>query len=192
MALRLTLIAHGGTAAQRQARFPADEPAELDAPASAYRLGRFPRRTRFLQGPEQRVRDTAALFSSQCEVEPALRDCDFGRWAGVSIDEVAAGEPEALALWMQDWQAAPHGGESLQAVYQRTCAWLGALSGTGQVVAVTHPYVMRCALMHVLGCPPAALHVIDIEPLAAVTLSFNGRWRMRAVSLLPTAEPRPA
>jgi hypothetical protein len=37
--------------------------------------------------------------------------------------------------------------------------------------------------MRVLQCPPTAFHTIDIEPLSAVDLRFNGIWRMRVVEL---------
>ena len=110
MALRLTLIAHARTIAQKKARFSADESVEMDWQAQAHSRTQFTSRTtRYLCGPEARARETAALFSADVRIDHGLRDCDFGRWKGCLLDDI---EPEELGLWMADWQAAPHGGES--------------------------------------------------------------------------------
>lgn len=187
MALRLTLIAHARTLAQKQARFPLDEPVEIDREQKKGEWSKmFGRQTRFVCGPELRARQTAALFSGTVEITEALRDCDFGDWKGRQVEAIA---PAAMGAWIQDWQAAPHGGESIHGVCLRVNDWLDSLSGTGHIVAVTHPFLMRAALLKVLRCPPASFHAIDIEPLSAVDLRFNGIWRMRAVGLgaLPQA-----
>jgi hypothetical protein len=56
--------------------------------------------------------------------------------------------------------------------------WLDTIAATpGHVVAVTHPFVMRAALMQVLQ--GAVFNAIDIEPLAMIDLRFNGIWRLR-------------
>jgi broad specificity phosphatase PhoE len=181
MALRLTLVSHAATLAQKQARFPAGEPVLMDWQAQANKYSQFAgRRTRFVHGPELRTSQTATLFSEQSDIDHGLRDCDFGQWQGLSIEEI---EQADLGAWMSDWQAAPHGGESIERLYQRVGEWMDGLTGTGHVVAITHPFVIRAALMRVLQCPPVAFHAIDIEPLSTVDLRFNGMWRMRAVSL---------
>ncbi|TWR89807.1 histidine phosphatase family protein [Pseudomonas saxonica] len=177
MALRLTLIAHARTIAQKKARFAADESVEMDGQAPAHSRNLFSSRTtRYLCGPEARTRETAALFSADAQLDHGLRDCDFGRWKGCLLDDI---EPEALGVWMADWQATPHGGESVEQLCQRTGEWMAALTGRGHIVAVTHPLVMRAALMNVLQCPPSAFHAIDIEPLSMIDLRHNGKWRMR-------------
>jgi hypothetical protein len=45
------------------------------------------------------------------------------------------------------------------------------------VVAVTHPFVIRAALTHVLQ--GSAFNLIDVEPLSTVELRFQGCWRLR-------------
>ena len=181
MALRLTLLAHAATKAQKQACFPLDEPVEMDWQAQANTFSQFSaRRTRFIHGPELRAAQTAALFSGQSEVDHGLRDCDFGQWQGLRIDDIDQAE---LGAWMIDWQAAPHGGEAIEQLYLRVSIWMDSLTGTGHIVAITHPFVIRAALMRVLQCPPVAFHAIDIEPLSVLDLRFNGMWRMRAPGL---------
>ncbi|KAF1032723.1 MAG: Glucosyl-3-phosphoglycerate phosphatase [Pseudomonas sp.] len=175
---RLTLIAHASTRAQKRARFGVDEPVDMDWQAAALsQAARFKRAPQVLCGPELRTRQTAALFTEHPQVEDALRDCDFGDWQGLGIDEV---EPHALQVWMADSRAAPHGGESVVQLCERVGLWLGSLERTpGHVVAVTHPFVVRAALLQALQCPPALFNQIDVEPLSSTELRFNGCWRLR-------------
>nr|WP_246890033.1 histidine phosphatase family protein [Pseudomonas chlororaphis] len=180
-ATRLTLICHARTLTQKLARFPLDEPLEMDWQALAgSRAGAFKRAPRLLSGPEQRTRQTAALYGASVETEPALRDCDMGRWQGLALDDLHREQPEALQTWLADSHSAPHGGESVAQLCERVAAWLASLSEQpGHVLAVTHPLVIRAALLHVMECPLASFNAIDVEPLAQVELRFNGRWRLR-------------
>jgi broad specificity phosphatase PhoE len=178
-------MCHARTVAQKLARFPTDEPLEMDwlsAPGS--RSAQFKGTPKLLCGPELRTRQTAELFGSTVDVVEALRDCDFGRWRGARINDLQTSEPELLAGWIADPHSAPHGGESVAQVCERTAAWLTTLQATpGHVIAVTHPFVIRAALSHVLQS--AAYNLIDVEPLSAIELRFNGCWRLR----LPGTDP---
>ncbi|WP_150746078.1 histidine phosphatase family protein [Pseudomonas fluorescens] len=176
---RLTLMCHARTVAQKLARFPTDEPLEMAGQsAMGSRRARFKGTPRLLCGPELRARQTAGLFGSDVEVVPALRDCDFGRWKGVRIDELHRSEPEMLQAWLDDPSSAPHGGESLVQLGERVAAWLTTLEATpGHIVAITHPFVIRAALTQTLQA--AAFNLIDVEPLSAIELRFNGCWRLR-------------
>lgn len=180
MALRLTLVCHATTRGWKAACFPADDPIEFEGPLPvALQAMGTGQRTRFLHAPETRARQTAERLSARFRCTDALRDLDFGRWAGQSIEAVAAAEPDALQAWLTNWEAAPHGGESLARLSERVDQWLGELAGEGHTVAVTHPSVMRVALMHALRCPSQAFHAIDIAPLSTLDLRFNRVWRLR-------------
>ncbi|VVN31528.1 hypothetical protein PS662_04906 [Pseudomonas fluorescens] len=178
-ATRLTLMCHARTVAQKLARFPTDEPVEMDWQSTKGSLrSRFTGTPRLVCGPEQRTRQTAELLGTDVEINEALRDCDFGRWNGKRIDDLQKSEPETLQAWLDDPCSAPHGGESVAHVQVRVTAWLATLQATpGHVVAVTHPFVIRAALAHVLQSPVSNL--IDVEPLGVIELRFNGRWRLR-------------
>ncbi|MBV6821728.1 histidine phosphatase family protein [Pseudomonas sp. PD9R] len=178
-ATRLTLICHARTVAQKLARFPADEPLEMDwQSARGARSAQFKGEPRLLCGPELRTRQTAELFGSTAQIDAALRDCDFGRWSGERINDLQTSEPQLLQAWLADPLSAPHGGESVTKVCERVVAWLITLQATpGHVVAVTHPFVVRAALTHVLQS--SAFNLIDVEPLSAVELRFHGCWRLR-------------
>ena len=44
---------------------------------------------------------------------------------------------------------------------------------------VTHPFVIRAAILHALAANTASFNLIDVEPLSVVDLRFNERWRLR-------------
>jgi broad specificity phosphatase PhoE len=187
MTPRLTLLCHAPTAAVRRAAFPADEPLDergaAQAAAVAGSLGGF---DSVWTSPALRARQTAAALRLSAREDVALRDCDFGRWAGRRLADLQAQEPEAVATWIDDPVAAPHGGESILDVLRRVGAWLEARrEERGRSIAVTHPAVIRAAVMHVLGTPPSAFWRIDVEPLSVTDLRRNGdRWTLRSTGCL--------
>ena len=184
MTTRLLLISHASTSALRAARFPLDESLDDDGRARAMAIGGTWSRLahRALCGPERRSIETASALGLDPVSDPVLRDVDCGRWAGRSIDDVLFVEPDSFAAWMSDPGATPPGGESIGAVVERVTRWLGQLAaaGDGPVVAVTHPAVVRSALLHALDAPLASFWALDVVPLAMLRLHANGgRWRVR-------------
>lgn len=179
---RLTLLCHAPTPATRIAAFPADESLDVKGRRAATALaGCLPKASRVLCGPARRTRETASALGLSAHIEPALRDCDYGRWSGLSLTDVAASEPEAIGQWLVDPDAAPHGGESISAVLDRIGVWLDAEPLKGRVLAVTHVAVMRAAVVHVLGAPASAFWRIDVGPLSTIELRRNGpRWALHA------------
>ncbi len=182
--IRLTVICHAATEAVRAARFPRDE--DLDR-AGAAAAARAPAITaaRWLAGPERRATATAAALAGRrvVAVDPELRDWDCGRWAGHELAALSQSEPAALGAWLSDAGAAPHGGESLADLLGRTGRWLDAQAGTGRrTVAVTHPAVLRAAVVQALGAGPAAFWRIDAPPLCRARLSHDGRrWLLQSL-----------
>ncbi|WP_338477043.1 histidine phosphatase family protein [Pseudomonas khavaziana] len=181
LATRLTLVCHAVTPLQKQGCFPDDESVAMDWQGAALSLaGRYKKQPRLLCGPEARARQTASLFGANADIEMALRDADFGSWKGQDISEL---DSEALTAWSTDSTSAPHGGESVEQVCARVGQWIKSLeSHSGHVVAVTHPFVIRAAMLHVMQLPISMFYLIDVEPLSSVELRFNGRWRLRLMA----------
>jgi len=181
---RLALICHASTTATRLAAFPVDEPVEPKALDKALDGATLPARMRkpaqCWTSPALRATQTAQALALAATVEPELRDCDYGRWAGRTLTNIERDEGEAMAQWLGDPAAAPHGGESLVALIARVGSWLDGLGAhSGQLVAVTHQSVIRAALVHALGAPPATFWRIDVPPLAIVDLKGSGaRWTL--------------
>ena len=177
-ATRLTLICHAVTPLQKQARFADDESLAMPWQDAQLSLAdRYSKTRRLLCAPEARTRQTAGLFGSDAVLVDALRDADLGTWKGQAINQL---DSDQLSAWRTDSTCAPHGGESVAEVCARVAQWLKGLERQpGHVVAVTHPFVVRAALVHVMQCPIPMFYLIDVEPLSATELRFNDVWRLR-------------
>jgi broad specificity phosphatase PhoE len=182
MTIRLTLLTPAPGPALRQAHVDDDGPLDEDGRRQARAAGPgLPYVRRHLVGPSRRCQETAAELGLHPTVETALRELDLGSWRGRTLDELAAGELEALAAWTTDPAAAPHGGESVVQLCRRIADWLDHLpDDTGRALAVADPSVARAAVVHALSAPPHAFWRIDIPPLACVHLTGRaGRWNLR-------------
>ena len=185
MQVRLTLFAAARSSSLLDVRFDDDRP--LDAAGRHEVLRRAPglfhlaaAELRYCS-PSARCRETGDVLGLTPLAQPALRDCDMGRWRGWTLQEVTAREPQAVDLWLRDPRAAPHGGESLLAFIQRVGGWIDTrpVPDGGWVVGVTEPSVLRAALCYVLKAPPHAYWNIDAHPLAFVTLTGRaGEWHL--------------
>ena len=178
--VRLTLLSHAMTDAMAAGRFPTDEPLnalgrrQVDP---AVDLGPFGFTA--LSGPEQRCLQTAEQLGLRATVEPRLADLDCGRWRGGVLSSVSAAD---LAVWLTDPTSAPHGGDSVVDVVKRVTDWLDSLTASpSRMVAVTHPAVIRAAMLVVLDAPPKSFWRIDIAPASRTVLHFRGHaWTLRS------------
>lgn len=178
--VRLTLVSHAMTDAMTAGRFPADEPLNdtgrrLVEAVAALEVAAD---TGQLTGPERRARQTAQLLGLQAATEPRLADLDCGRWRGEALANIGPAELEA---WLTEPSHAPHGGESIADLIARVSGWLDSLTGdTLPTVAVTHPAVIRAAILLALDAPPKSFWRIDVAPLSRTVMHFRGgRWTLR-------------
>jgi broad specificity phosphatase PhoE len=189
MTIRLRLICHASTLALRRSSFPADEPLDVQAQKKLAALRHDVRRAdRYLTSPALRASQTAEALGLVATPDPMLRDCDYGRWTGRTLDEVQAQQPDAVAEWLGNPGAAPHGGESVLALLERVARWLDAQHATpGLTVAVTHASVIRAAILHAIEAGPRSFRRIDVAPLSVTRLSGNnGRWTLVSIGAMRT------
>jgi broad specificity phosphatase PhoE len=180
--VRLTMLAHAPTAATAAAAFPGDEP--LDARGRTWAeagRGTQPRVDQVRCAPECACRQTcSALNLPAPELDDGLRGWDLGGWTGRTLDEVTVASPAQVSSWMTDPSAAPHGGEPLTRLLERTRTWLDSLP-PGHTLAVCGPAVVRAAVVTVLGAPAAAFWRVDVAPLTVTDLRGGPRrWTVRA------------
>lgn len=187
MLVRLTMICCGMTAAGRRGFFPSDEPLEDKAlvgmPALA---GILPAADRAWTSPALRARQTAEALSLQAADIVALRDQDLGAWAGRAFDDVQLAQPDAAHAWLVDPAVTPPNGENFNAVAARVAALVDALTAEpGHTIAITHPAVIRAAILHVLKAPLSGFRFIDVEPLSLADFRSDGtRWLLRASGVM--------
>lgn len=181
---RLVLLRHATTTAVRAAAFPVDEPldpsGETAARALAGRLGSGDARC----SPALRARSTAQLAGLETQVDPDIGECDFGAWAGQTLEEVHAADPDGVRAWMTDPACAPHGGESHERFAARVTRWMDERAREdGRTVVVTHGGVVKAAVVHALGAPAEAFWRIDVAPLRLTELhGRHGRWTVVRVN----------
>ncbi|WP_437091593.1 histidine phosphatase family protein [Streptomyces sp. enrichment culture] len=195
MALRVTFVAAAGSSPVPAERFGDDRPLDRAGWGEVQRVAHelLPLAAAELRycSPTPRSRATGDGLGYAPLAQLALRDCDMGRWRGLTLGEAMAREPEAVDAWLADPRAAPHGGESLLDFILRVGGWLDTRpleDGCG-AVAVAEPSVIRAALVYVLKAPPATYWNIDVRPLSTIGVAGRpGRWSLclDGVSAQPT------
>ncbi len=181
LSVHLTLLCHAATRSMRQGAFPGQ-----DDPVDAAGITKAGKRSiaadTGFASPALAARHTAEALGVAVTYDPALRDVDHGDWAGRSFADVHAASPDAFADWMANPASGAPGGESLAAVRDRMAEWLAERrQGTENILAITHPMVIRAAIAAALDMPVEATLRIDIAPLAQVHLSWNSVWRLQAI-----------
>jgi broad specificity phosphatase PhoE len=176
MTSRVVLICHAATAATRRAAFPLDEPLEATPPPTTMRADVC------LTAPETRCQQTAKALGLSATIDDDLCDCDYGSWRGRTLDEVTAADPIGVTRWLTDPTAAPHGGESTVDIVERVGEWLDARPHNhDKIVVVTHPAIVKAAVVHAILATPRSFWRIDVPPLSQTVLSGHpGSWTLRA------------
>ncbi|MFD4259797.1 histidine phosphatase family protein [Streptomyces sp. NPDC058534] len=199
MALRVTFVASARSSPLLAERFDDDRPLDqagwdevLRAAGSLLPLAAAELR---YCSPTPRSRATGDALGCAPLVQLALRECDMGRWRGLTLAEAMAREPGTVDAWLADPWSAPHGGESLLVFISRVGGWLDTRPGEDgdRIVAVAEPSVIRAALVYALRAPPATYWNLDVRPLSATTVTGRaGRWSLRFEGTPPQWAAHPA
>jgi broad specificity phosphatase PhoE len=193
--LRLILVAHAPTRAQRHLRFPADEGIEPLDPAGTRRLlATFRAVGTLWHGPERRCAETAHLLGLAAAPCPDLQAWSMGDWAGQDVMALAERDPAGFAAWRSDPEARPHGGESLTMLLERVAAWMARQTERAEtaerLLVVADPTVIRAAVVHVLDARPQTFWRLDVAPLSiTVAQHAMNEWRLRSLGVLARNEP---
>lgn len=182
--VRLVLVRHGQTQANREMRYVGSRDDSLDdtgrrqAEELARALPAFEPAALFAS-PLQRARKTAEPFSRVLDlavtVEERLAEQSFGRWEGLTRAEVlerSEGDAQLHRRWVDDPAVAPPGGESSVAVAHRMAALadeLAARHAGEAVVLVGHVGSIKGLLGAALGNPAAGRRMfLDSATLTVV------------------------
>jgi broad specificity phosphatase PhoE len=118
-----------------------------------------------------------------------FREVDFGRWEGMSLDEVKAADPVLYA----DWQARKPGfeypgGEPRAAFRERVARGLARVEQTGAqgALLVVHKGVIRTIAELLRGAPLEGV-ALELGGRLALSRDANGRWFIGRDSSNPPA-----
>ncbi|BBY81641.1 histidine phosphatase family protein [Mycolicibacterium pulveris] len=177
--VRLTLVSHAMTDAMAAGRFPTDEALNSVGHRQIGVCTELGVADVALCAPEKRTRQTADLLGLAASVEPRLADLDCGRWRG---DVLGRLPPDDLAIWLTDPTRAPHGGETVVELVDRVRDWMDGLAERrGRLIAVTHPAVVRAAILVALDAPPESFWRIDVAPVSRTVMHYRGHaWTLRS------------
>jgi len=130
--------------------------------------------------PLQRARQTVSLLNEHITlgepfVDDDLREIDFGRWDGLTFDEIARQDSELVkrwAVWSPDFTF-PDGektGDFLTRVGR--AAERLAESASEKILVVAHGGVVRAMLCYLLRLPPEHYLLFDIKPARLTVIDF--------------------
>jgi len=186
---RLVLVRHA--TAEGDGRFQGQADVELspegrrELPALWRKLRRY-KITAAYASDLCRARVTAAFAARRLgvrlEIRVGLREIDFGRWQGLSWEQVREQSPQFARLWAKQF---PHrrvpGGEGFVEFKTRIRRELRAIAVANpaqSVLVVTHAGVIRVALASALGMPDRNLFRFALDPCG---LSVIDHFRHGAV-----------
>ena len=116
---RLVLVRSAATAATRRAAFSSDEPLDAAGVRAAERLAQVLGRVDAARSsPARCARMTAAAAGWTAAVDPDLAGPDPRAWAGLTLEEVGARDPEGLRAWRVDVAPA-----SVTVLHRRDQGW---------------------------------------------------------------------
>ena len=178
-ATRLLLVRHGETMANREFRYigardePLSAPGQTQAIQLAEAISVLPIAAVY-SSPLQRTYHTALPIAERHSLEVQrvddLRECDFGRWEGLSRAEVLESSQEdsqRLHEWEQNTSVAPPGGESFEALQQRVRVAVERLAQAHPdqaIVLVSHVGPIKVLLSAALGAPLSSAFRIFLDP----------------------------
>ncbi len=186
MAQQLILVRHARLDAAHVGRLvgATDPPLDSSGQQQARNLAATIRRLapqRCFCSPLERCRQTAAAIAGdlKIEIDPALREIDFGRWENCRFEDLKVAEPALVDRWAAfEFDFAFPGGESLAGFLERVrqSADRMAHDPADTVLAVTHGGAIRAIICHLLGLDPRNYVLFEVEYAAAVVLHlFDGR-----------------
>jgi ribonuclease H / adenosylcobalamin/alpha-ribazole phosphatase len=131
--------------------------------------------------PMRRTVETAEIVAAELDVpvqvDAGWREVDFGAWEGLTFAQVGERFPAELAGWLGKPDAAPPGGEPIEAMVARVAAArdraLARFPGQA-VVVVTHSLPIRAIVRLSLDAPPQAIYRLQPAPASITELRVYG------------------
>ena len=133
------------------------------------------------------ARRAARRQNLEIQIRPGLREMHFGRWQGLSWEQIRKREPGATNLWVRNFPSQPiPGAEAFSAFKTRVRSELKAIVNANMgrcVLVVTHAGVIRVALADALGMKDKNIFRLAQDPCALnVVQHFSDGVTVRCVN----------
>jgi broad specificity phosphatase PhoE len=182
---RIVLLRHGDTVGDSRTRFHGSGDVALSAEGrrqvqEAARALRTEVFDLVVASPLQRSWQSAWLAAggAPVRIEADFREIHFGRWEGMTAQEIEASDPTLY----RDWQAKAKGfeypsGEPLDSFYGRIVRGVERLqaSGATHVLAVLHKGVIRKIVEHLVG-EPLESGIPELGHAVSISRRPDGSW----------------
>lgn len=176
---RIVLVRHGSTNWSESGRHTGwtDIPLNADGIRQAGTLG--PRLAEWsfdavLSSPLQRARATCQLAGNGegAEIDPDLREWNYGDYEGMTTAEIRAGNPN----WIL-WNDGVRGGETLDQVAERADRVVARLrSLSGDIAVFAHGHLLRVLAARWIQRPPSLAQFFNLSTATISTLSWEHEW----------------
>jgi len=134
---------------------------------------------RCICSPMKRCRETASIIMESraigFEIDPALREVDFGRLEGMSFDEIAKAYPAQIEHWIAfEPDFAFPGGEKIGDFMERIRCLAVQLShdSAETILLCTHGGVIRMLICHFLRLEPWQFILFKVKPASVTTIEL--------------------
>ncbi len=190
---RLVFIRHGETDWNVEHRLQGQQDTPINGRGrdQASAVGRFVRDwrgpelagLRFVASPLWRTRETMQLARAAMgldplayETDPRLMELTFGRWEGLTWEELKARDPWAAKAREGDkWTFQPPGGESYAMLAERLKPWIAEIDR--ETVVVSHGGVARALMALLGGAASSGAAVSDVHQGRALVFEAGAcRW----------------
>lgn len=113
----------------------------------------------------QAARPLARALGARLEVDPALRDINYGAWSGKRWSEIRQASPAAFAAYMTDWQTtAMPDGESYAMLQARVGRWWANQKPEGPIAVVGHGGSLRALAAVLMDWDPEQAMAVSLAP----------------------------
>ena len=183
---RLILVRHGETEGQSSIRYFG----ATDIPLSELGREQVQRARDLVAGQAfevvwasslSRASESARILAPghAIRLEADFREVDFGRWEGLTREEIAARDPELFAVWQRDLSRFDYpDGERRADFRARIARGLDRLrtSGASSALVVVHKGVVR-TLLELISGEILASHEPELGGVIHVARDTGGLWR---------------
>lgn len=147
-----------------------------------------------IASPLRRTQETAGVVAEalglDVTTEPLIAEAAFGEWDGFSFAEIMDRWPTELDAWLASTAVAPPGGETFDAVAERTAHLQQRLveEHAGKtIVAVSHVTPIKMLTRLALGAPMDVIYRMELAPASLTTIVWwpDGTPSLRSFSVTP-------